>query len=283
MKLRLTAGLALSSALVCAYQPRVYLLPTRSMLTGKYVVSESAPPSLSLAQANKVLANHLGFDMFESIEDFGDGKEWQNMIGGGLDALLRTGDRPPRSTVMLVVHTDRPEGMMTLTAVALSFFFANLFLLRISDVLSLPNRDPLPEAPDFYVNGSLSTGDISALISTYVANAKGNFDTISSGVNWFLGSSVEYNNDVDETAEVFKVPGGAARVFLDEYMALKRYSEGHSDDYAPSDFAAFEVTSLDLLAEEYGRDSEQYQLATKIVRGWMNVVRAHCPVHSVLN
>lgn len=129
MKLRLAAGLALSSALACAYQPRVYLLPTRGMLTGKYVVSDSAPPSLSLAQANKVLANHLGFDLFESIEDFGDGKEWQDMIGGGLDALLRTGDRPPRSTVMLVVHTDRPEGTMTLTAVASTCFFANLFSL----------------------------------------------------------------------------------------------------------------------------------------------------------
>lgn len=132
MKLRLAAGLALSSALACAYQPRVYLLPTRGMLTGKYVVSQSPPPSLSLVQANKVLANHLGFDMFESIEDHGEGKEWQNMVGGGLDSLLRTGDRPPRSTVMLVVHTDHPEGMVTSTAVASNFLFANYshFILR---------------------------------------------------------------------------------------------------------------------------------------------------------
>ena len=120
----------------------------------------------------------------------------------------------------------------------------------------------------------------------YVANAKGSFDTVSSGINWFLGSSIEYDNDVDETAEVFKVPGKSARIFLDEYMALRRYSEGprnsnsefplaHGDNYVSSDFAAFEVTSLDLLAEEYGHDSKQYQLATEIVRKWMSVVRAH--------
>jgi hypothetical protein len=80
------------------------------MLNGKFVVSDSTPPSLSLPQANKVLANHLGLDKFESIEDLGENKEWQHLLHGGLNALLRTGDRPPRSTVMLILHTDYPEG-----------------------------------------------------------------------------------------------------------------------------------------------------------------------------
>ncbi|KAG8769971.1 hypothetical protein FRC12_004596 [Ceratobasidium sp. 428] len=259
MKLRLVAALSLSSTLVCAYQPRVYLLPTRGMLTGKHVVSDNTPPSLSLPQANKVLANHLGFDKFESIEDIGESKGWQHLLHGGLDALLRTGDRPPRSTVMLVLHTDHPE-----------------------DVLSLPSRDPLPQNPDFYINGTLSTYDVSALISTYVTHARGNFDTVSSGVNWFVGSSVKFEEGFDINAEAFKVPGESAKLFLDEYTAIEKYKEGpwdentkfplaHGDNYEPSDFAAFEISSLDLLAEEYGRSSEQYQLATQIVRNWLDV------------
>ncbi|KAG8738812.1 hypothetical protein FRC10_006465 [Ceratobasidium sp. 414] len=259
MKFRLVTALSLSSTLACAYQPRVYLLPTRGMLTGKYVVSDNTPPSLSLPQANKVLANHLGLDMFESIEDLGDSKEWHHLLRGGLDSLLRTGDRPPRSTVMLVLHTDRPE-----------------------DVLSLSNRDPLPHNPDFYINSTLSTHDVSALISTYVTHAHGNFDTVSSGANWFVGSTVKFDTSFDANVEVFKVPGTSAKLFLDEYMAIERYNQGpwdentkfplaHGDNYEPSDFAAFEISSLDLVAEEYGPLSEQYQLATQIVRNWLNV------------
>jgi hypothetical protein len=173
-----------------------------------------------------------------------------------------------------------------MAAVADYVSFAHFSLCSFTEVLSYPSRDPLPRNPDFFINGSLSAPDVSALVSNYVTHARGNFDTVSSGTNWFLNSAVKFDESLDPQAEAFKVPGKAARVFLDEYMAIERYKEGPWDEntkfplahgpsyeYEPSDFAAFEITSLDLLAEEHGKSSELYQLAIHIIRNWLNVVR----------
>ena len=164
---------------------------------------------------------------------------------------------------MLVVHTDRPE-----------------------DLLSALSLDPFPEHPDFYINATLSSHDVSALMSTYVAHAKGNFDTISSGLKWYLNADIDefdaghYKYDL----QAFSGSSKAAGLFADEYMAIEQYKQGpwksgakfpltHGDPdlYQPSDFAAFEISSLDLLADEFGRDSEQYQVATRRIREWMSV------------
>ncbi|QRV79466.1 hypothetical protein RhiJN_07481 [Ceratobasidium sp. AG-Ba] len=236
MKLRLAAALSFYSALACAYQPRVYLLPTKEMLTGKVVVSASTPPTLSMSQANKVLANHLGLDMFESIEDAGENKDWQHLLHGGLDSLLHTGDRPGLSTVMLVLHTDRPE-----------------------DVLSLPSRDPLPSHPDFYINTTLSAQDVSALVHNYVTHARSTSDSVTLGLDSPLES--EQDESFEINAQAFKVP-------VTSFPIIETENGDHRD---MKNFATFEIKSLDLLAEEYGRSSEQYQLATQLVRNWLDI------------
>lgn len=274
MKLGLAAGLAASSTLVLAFQPRVYLLPGNGKLNDKY--PDSTRPELTLPQANKVIANHLGLDMYESIEDFGEGKEWQSLLKGGVDALFRNGDRPSRSTVIFVVHTDRPEGELTDCGGLSRAHFC------YSDILT---GKRLPNNPDFYINATLSSRDASALMATYVAHAYDNFDTVSSGPNWFRDAGLEFDASwYEDHTQPFQGQGKSASLFLDEYFAYTRYLEGpwgqntepprtHSSGNEPSAFAAFEISSLDLLAEEYGHNSEQYQKATETVRSWLDSVR----------
>jgi hypothetical protein len=147
------------------------------------------------------------------------------------------------------------------------------------------NQEPLSDYPDFYINATLSSGDVSALMDNYVAHAHGNFDTVSSGLNWYRDAGFEFDASwYEDRTKVFQVPGKPAALFLDEFYAYTRYMDGprgkdanfplaHGDNYEPSGFAAFEITSLDLLAEEHGRDSKQYQKAIAIIRFWLNFVR----------
>lgn len=166
----------------------------------------------------------------------------------------------------------------------------SLISTALSDLLTAASHDPLPEHPDFYINATLSSHDVSALMSSYVAHAKGNFDTVSSGLKWYLNADIDKfdASNYEYDLQSFSGSSKAAGLFADEYMAIEQYKQGpwkagakfplaHGDPYLyePSDFAAFEIKSLDLLADEFGRDSQQYQEATRRIREWMNVVRSY--------
>ncbi|KAF8756841.1 hypothetical protein RHS01_03976 [Rhizoctonia solani] len=250
MRLGLVTGLAISSTLAWAYEPRVYLLSTRGMLNGNRAGS-SAPPSLTLPQTNKVLANHLGLDIYESLEDYGEGKEWQKMLKSGIDSLL-DGDEAPKNTMMLVLYTDRPQ-----------------------DLAAMPTFDYFPEQPSFYINSTLSRRDISALLSNYAAHARENFATIPKGLDWNTDSDFTSKFNADDIIQTFKVPGKSAELFLDEIMAIQYFKHGSwSKNAEASNFATFEITALDLLAEEYGRDSEQYRKAVDVIE-WLSILGWH--------
>ncbi|GAB1521451.1 hypothetical protein RhiTH_004547 [Rhizoctonia solani] len=250
MRLGLVTGLAISSTLAWAYEPRVYLLSTRGMLNGNRAGS-SAPPSLTLPQTNKVLANHLGLDIYESLEDYGEGKEWQKMLKSGIDSLL-DGDEAPKNTMMLVLYTDRPQ-----------------------DLAAMPTFDYFPEQPSFYINSTLSRRDISALLSNYAAHARENFATIPKGLDWNTDSDFTSKFNADDIIQTFKVPGKSAELFLDEITAIQYFKHGSwSKNAEASNFATFEITALDLLAEEYGRDSEQYRKAVDVIE-WLSILGWH--------
>ncbi|CAE6419100.1 unnamed protein product [Rhizoctonia solani] len=248
MRLGLITGFAISSTLAWAYEPRVYLLSTRGMLGNNRGASISSP-SLTLPQTNKVLANHLGLDTYESLEDHG--KEWQKMLKSGMDSLF-DGDQPPKSTMMFVLYTDRPQ-----------------------DLASMPTFDYFPEQPSFYINSTLSRRDISALLSNYIAHARQDFATMPLGLDWHSDSNFASKFEGDDIIETFKVPGKSAALFLDEIMAIQYFRHGSwaKSTEAPS-FATFEITALDLLAEEFGRDSEQYRKAVDVIE-WLSILGWH--------
>ncbi|EUC64364.1 transmembrane protein, putative [Rhizoctonia solani AG-3 Rhs1AP] len=244
MRLGLVTGLAISSTLVWAYEPRVYLLSTRGMLGGRRGASIN-PPSLTLPQTNKVLANHLGLDTYESLEDYGESKEWQKMLKNGMDSLF---DEPSKNTMMFVLYTDRPQ-----------------------DLASMPTFDYFPEQPSFYINSTLSRRDISALLTNYAAHARQDFTTAPSGLEWHSDSDFASKFEGDDIIETFKVPGKSAALFLDEIMAIQYFRHGSwaQSNEAPN-FATFEITALDLLAEVYGRDSAQYRKAVDVIE-WLSI------------
>ncbi|KAH7339484.1 hypothetical protein B0J17DRAFT_655331 [Rhizoctonia solani] len=248
MRLGLVTGLAISSTLAWAYEPRVYLLSTRGVL-GNNRGASIASPSLTLPQTNKVLANHLGLDTYESLEDHGESKEWQKMLKSGMDSLF---DGAPKNTMMFVLYTDRPQ-----------------------DLASMPTFNYFPEQPSFYINSTLSRRDISALLSNYVAHARQDFTTIPSGLDWHSDSDFASRFEGDDIIETFKVPGKSAALFLDEIMAIQYFKHGQwAKNTETSNFATFEITALDLLAEEYGRDSEQYRKAVDVIE-WLSILGWH--------
>ncbi|CAE6431519.1 unnamed protein product [Rhizoctonia solani] len=250
MRLGLVTGLAVSSTLAWAYEPRAYLLSTRGMLNGNGRGS-SESPSLTLPQTNKVLANHLGLDIYESLEDYGETKEWQKMLKNGMDSLL-DGDQLPKNTMMFVLYTDRPQ-----------------------DLASMPTFDYFPEQPSFYINSTLSRRDVSALLSNYAAHARESFATVPKELNWKSDPDFAPKFDGDDIIQTFKVPGKSAALFLDEIMAIQYFRHGSwSRSTETPNFATFEITALDLLAEEYGRDSEQYRKAVDVIE-WLSILGWH--------
>ncbi|CUA74515.1 hypothetical protein RSOLAG22IIIB_11275 [Rhizoctonia solani] len=247
MRLGVVTGLAISSTLVWAYDPRVYLLSTRGMLGGSRGPTNS--PLLTLPQTNKVLANHLGLDKYESLEDYGENREWQDILKSGVDSLF---DEPPKNTMMFVLYTDRPQ-----------------------DLASMPTFNYFPENPTFYINSTLSRRDISALLTNYAAHARQDFTTAPSGLDWHSDSEFISKFEGDDIIETFKVPGKSAALFLEEIMAIQHFRHGswaRSDD--ATNFATFEITALDLLAEEYGHDSEQYRKAVDVIE-WLSILGWH--------
>ncbi|KDN38729.1 hypothetical protein RSAG8_09279, partial [Rhizoctonia solani AG-8 WAC10335] len=248
MRLGLVTGLAFSSTLVWAYEPRVYLLSTRGMLGGSRDAS-IITPSLTLPQTNKVLANHLGLDTYESLEDYGESKQWKKMLKSGMDSLF---DEPPKNTMMFVLYTDRPQ-----------------------DLASMPTFDYFPEQPSFYINSTLSRRDISALLTNYDAHARQDFATAPSGLDWQSDSEFASKFEDDDIIETFKVPGKSAALFLDEIMSIQYFRHGSwARSTEVPKFATFEITALDLLAEEYGRDSEQYRKAVDVIE-WLSILGWH--------
>ncbi|KAJ1304442.1 hypothetical protein OPQ81_005589 [Rhizoctonia solani] len=250
MKLGLVTGLVISSTLAWAYEPRVYLLSTRGMLGGKRDASITSP-SLTLPQTNKVLANHLGLDIYESLEDYGESKDWQKLLKNGMDSLLDA-DQPPKNTMMFVLYTDRPQ-----------------------DLASMPTFDYFPQQPSFYINSTLSRRDISALLSNYAAHARQDFAMVPSQLDWHGDSDFASKFEGDDIIETFKVPGKSAALFLDEIMAIQYFRHGSwARSTEVPKFATFEITALDLLAEEYGRDSEQYRKAVDVIE-WLSILGWH--------
>ncbi|KAL4073709.1 hypothetical protein J3A83DRAFT_2601546 [Scleroderma citrinum] len=128
-------------------------------------------------------------------------------------------------------------------------------LLLLIDEAYAPDVLPSAFVPNF--SFSEPTGDyLPTLLKTYNRRATHAFSYV------YAEPSLP-SQGVPRTLDIFLAPTPANEAFLAEISALSDYIEAPSGS---DRFAGLHLTSIPQLATSYGRDSEQYQLATHAVR-----------------
>lgn len=100
---------------------------------------------------------------------------------------------------------------------------------------------------------------LASLIPAYIGRARHTYSNVFSQHSLPQG--------VPRIIDIFSVPSSASQTFLSEMTTLVEFLE--SDDIPTDKFAALELTGLSALAEQHGRDSEQYRLASETIRSFL--------------
>jgi hypothetical protein len=216
MRIPVFASLLLSPPAVLGSQWAIHLSPFTP-------TTSDGPTSLSSAQANLVLAHHLGLDQFHSLE-----------AEDAFDARFN------------------PSHQQS--------FFGNA--VQNGLVVSIESKTPSDFLPESLMEPSFSVArapSVSELHSTYAQQAGHIFPSVFSSID--VGGALH-----KRLLDVFDFATGspAAAKFQEEAGKLFAFAE---DESGENKFGSFDIQSLEMLANEFGKDSEQYITAAHAIKG----------------
>ncbi|KZT10884.1 uncharacterized protein LAESUDRAFT_672451 [Laetiporus sulphureus 93-53] len=132
-------------------------------------------------------------------------------------------------------------------------------------LLSIDEEDAVGVIPSsfkesFSLSDEPSPSSLATLIPTYLDRAHHSYSHIF--------SHSQLPTEAPRIIDIFSVPSSASQTFLEEMTTIVGFLE--SDDIPNDKFAAVELRGLAELAAEFGRDSEQYRLASETIRGLLS-------------
>ncbi|CCL99659.1 uncharacterized protein FIBRA_01679 [Fibroporia radiculosa] len=119
---------------------------------------------------------------------------------------------------------------------------------------------PINIKESFSLTLASSPSALSSLIPAYLDRARHAYSQIF--------SEPVLPTTVPRIIDIFSVPSSASQIFLSEMTTLVDFLE--SNEFSTDKFAALELNGLSALAEEHGRDSEQYHLASETIRSFIS-------------
>lgn len=132
---------------------------------------------------------------------------------------------------------------------------------------------PTSLTPSFYLDAP-PVESLESLTSTYLYRAAHVYEQIWSGESTPVHPSAQL-------LDLFSAPSPASDKFLGEFSTLSDFIESERKE-GNAKFAALELAGLRVLADEYGRYSEQYTLATAAVRAAVESALAQPELQLVL-
>ncbi|EIW83395.1 hypothetical protein CONPUDRAFT_164352 [Coniophora puteana RWD-64-598 SS2] len=195
----------------------------------------SFPSQLPSKRASFVLAHHLGLDQFEVLGD--------NLVDyAGLLGERNFVGEGPSDGLLLVIDESVAKDVIP-TTMEPSFSAALKPALGYS---------PQPE-------------NLHWLVSGFVKRAQHAYTTV------FSTFTSDSTKGVPRVLDIFDASSASSREFVTQAAALFEFI----DSEVPYDkFGAVELTGLTELASTYGRDSEQYQTASNVIRAAIESVLA---------